>query len=59
MKAKKKPMDVTSPGDLGVDVGARTTVLNVAPPPERAAGIKVESVDELVDKLRHEAKVIE
>ena len=59
MKAKKKPMDVTSPGDLGVDVGARTTVLNVAPPTERAAGIKVESVDELVDKLRHEAKVIE
>ena len=59
MKAKKKPMDVTSPGDLGVDVGARTTVLNVVPPPERAAGIKVESVDELVDKLRHEAKVIE
>jgi electron transfer flavoprotein beta subunit len=59
MKAKRKPMDVTSPGDLGVDVGARTTVLNVSPPPERAAGIKVESVDELVDKLRHEAKVIE
>ena len=59
MKAKKKPMDVTSSGDLGVDVGARTTVLNVAPPPERAAGIKVESVDELVDKLRNEAKVIE
>ena len=59
MKAKKKPMDVTSPGDLGVDVGARTAVLNVSPPPERAAGIKVESVDELVDKLRNEAKVIE
>ena len=59
MKAKKKPMDVTSPGDLGVDVGARTTVLNVSPPPERAAGVKVENVDELVDKLRNEAKVIE
>ena len=39
--------------------GARTAVLNVSPPQERAAGIKVESVDELVDKLRNEAKVIE
>ena len=59
MKAKKKPMDVTSPDALGVDVSPRTETLTVAPPPERAAGIKVESIEELVDKLKNEAKVIE
>ena len=59
MKAKRKPLDVTSPDALGVDVAPRTEVLDVAPPPERQAGIKVESVDELVEKLKNEAKVIE
>jgi len=59
MKAKRKPLDVTSPEALGVDVAARTEVLNVAPPPDRQAGIKVESVEDLVDKLKNEAKVIE
>ena len=59
MKAKKKPMDVTSPDALGVDVSPRTETLTVVPPPERAAGIKVESIEELVDKLKNEAKVIE
>lgn len=58
MKAKRKPLDVTTPEALGVDVGRRTEVVNVAPPPERQAGIKVENVDELVDKLTNEAKVI-
>ncbi|MDE0039677.1 MAG: electron transfer flavoprotein subunit beta/FixA family protein [Gammaproteobacteria bacterium] len=58
MKAKRKTLDVTTPDALGVDVGRRTEVVNVAPPPERQAGIKVENVDELVDKLTNEAKVI-
>ena len=42
-----------------MDVGRRTEVVAVAPPPERQAGVKVENVDELVEKLRNEAKVIE
>lgn len=58
MKAKKKPMDTHSPADLGVDMAPTQQVLSVEPPAERKAGIKVESVDELVDKLRNEAKVI-
>jgi electron transfer flavoprotein beta subunit len=49
---------VLSPGDLGVDVSPRLTVLKVTEPPARKAGVKVASVDELVDKLRNEAKVI-
>ena len=58
MKAKRKPLDATTPEALSVDVGRRTTVLNVAPPPERQAGVKVADADELVDKLRNEAKVV-
>ncbi len=58
MKAKKKPIDVMTPADLGVDVAPRVNTLKVEPPADRAAGIKVESVEELVDKLRNEAKVI-
>jgi electron transfer flavoprotein beta subunit len=58
MKAKKKPLDVLTPEELGVDVTPRLTTVKVEPPAERAAGIKVESVAELVDKLRNEAKVI-
>ncbi len=58
MKAKKKPLDVLSPGDLGVDVNPRLTVLKVTEPPSRKAGVKVGSVAELVDKLKNEAKVI-
>ena len=58
MKAKKKPLDVVSPDDLGVDVNPTVEVLKVEPPAEREAGIKVESVEELVDKLKNEAKVI-
>lgn len=58
MKAKKKPIDTVSPTDLGVDVSTNLTTLSVEPPPERTAGVKVESVQELVDKLRNEAKVI-
>ena len=58
MKAKKKQMDVMSPEELGVDVTPTVEVLSVEPPAEREAGIKVESIEELVDKLKNEAKVI-
>lgn len=58
MKAKKKPLDETTPEALGVDTTLRVTLLKVEPPAERAAGVKVADVDELLDKLRNEAKVI-
>lgn len=58
MKAKKKPLDVMTPSDLGVEIKNHVVQLSVAPPPERAAGIKVENVAQLVDKLKNEAKVI-
>ena len=58
MKAKKKQMDVMSPEELGVDMTPTVEVLSVEPPAEREAGIKVESIEELVDKLKNEAKVI-
>jgi len=58
MKAKKKPMDIVTPADLGVDASPTFAVLSVEPPPARKAGIKVASVEQLVDKLRNEAKVI-
>ncbi|TSE20424.1 Electron transfer flavoprotein subunit beta [Tepidimonas alkaliphilus] len=58
MKAKKKPLDTVKPADLGVDVTPRLETLKVAEPPKRQAGIKVPDVATLVDKLRHEAKVI-
>ena len=58
MKAKKKPIDMFTPEDLGVDVAPRVTVLKVVEPPARDAGVKVSSAAELVEKLRIEAKVI-
>ena len=58
MKAKKKPLDETSPEELGVDVALRVELLGVELPAERSAGIKVANVDELLDKLKNEAKVI-
>jgi len=58
MKAKKKTLDIKTPADFGVDVTPRVTTLKVTPPAERSAGIKVESVEELVNKLKNEAKVI-
>ena len=58
MKAKKKQLDVVTPDELGVDVAPRLTTLKVAEPPQRQAGIKVEDVATLVDKLKNEAKVI-
>jgi len=58
MKAKKKPLDVLKPADLGVDVAPRIATLKVQEPPKRQAGIKVGSVAELMDKLHNEAHVI-
>ena len=58
MKAKKKQLDVYTPADLGVEVTTHITQVRVEPPAERKAGIKVEDVDQLVDKLKNEAKVI-
>ena len=58
MKAKKKPLDVISADELGVDVAPRVKTLKVAPPAERSAGIMVSDVAELVEKLKNEAKVI-
>uniref|UniRef100_UPI0021F70BDD electron transfer flavoprotein subunit beta/FixA family protein n=1 Tax=Halomonas sp. S3-1-8 TaxID=2986806 RepID=UPI0021F70BDD len=58
MKAKKKPMDVKTPADYGVEVGSKVNLVKVETPAERKGGVKVASVDELVDKLKNEAKVL-
>ena len=58
MKAKKKPLEIVKPEDLGVSTASTVTTLKVEAPAARSAGIKVKSVDELVDKLKNEAKVI-
>jgi electron transfer flavoprotein beta subunit len=58
MKAKKKPLDETTPEALGVDVSPRLEVLKTTEPPTRKAGVKVGSVAELVQKLKTEAGVI-
>ncbi|MFD1561134.1 electron transfer flavoprotein subunit beta/FixA family protein [Paraburkholderia silviterrae] len=58
MKAKKKPLEIVTPADLGVDVTPRLKTLKVAEPPQRSAGMKVPDVATLVEKLRLEAKVL-
>ena len=58
MKAKKKSIDTYSPDELGIDITPRFKTLKVVPPAEREAGIVVETVEGLVDKLKIEAKVI-
>lgn len=58
MKARKKPLEKLTPAELGVDPAPRLKVLKVTEPPERQGGVKVASVDELVEKLKNEAKVI-
>ena len=58
MKAKKKQLDVLKPDDLGVDVTPRLRTLKVEEPPKRKGGTLVKSVDDLVGKLKNEAKVI-
>ncbi len=58
MKAKKKPIDEIAPADLSVDIAPRLATLKVEEPPTRQAGVMVESVADLVDKLKNEARVI-
>lgn len=58
MKAKKKPIDVLNPSDLGIDIRPRVEVIEVNEPPARKAGVMVADASELVDKLKNEAKVI-
>ncbi|KXV40625.1 electron transfer flavoprotein subunit beta [Gluconobacter japonicus] len=58
MKAKKKPLEERKASDLGVDIAPRLKVIRTAEPPQRQAGVKVSSVDELVSKLKTEAGVI-
>ena len=58
MKAKRKPLEELSIEELGVVVETKVNTLKVESPPERQEGVKVETVDQLVDKLRNEAKVI-
>lgn len=58
MAAKKKPLEVKKPSDFGVDMTANIEIIKVSAPKERSAGVRVSSVDELIDKLKNEAKVI-
>ena len=58
MKARKKPLEVKSPADYGVSASTKLKTVKVEPPAERKAGVQVKSVDELVEKLKNEAKVI-
>ncbi len=58
MKARKKPLETKTPADYGVNTAPTLKTLKVEPPAERKAGIKVKSVDELIEKLKNEAKVI-
>ena len=58
MKAKKKPIEQLAPADIGVDVTPRLTTIKVVEPSKREAGVRVEDVTELVNKLKNEAKVI-
>ncbi|MEM1277549.1 MAG: electron transfer flavoprotein subunit beta/FixA family protein [Pseudomonadota bacterium] len=58
MKAKKKPLDMKTPADYGIDVAPRLSVVETIEPPARKAGIKVGSIDELITKLKDEAGVL-
>lgn len=58
MKAKKKMIDKVTPDELGVDVSPRLKTIKVTEPPERSAGQKVDSIADLFDKLKNDAKVI-
>lgn len=58
MAAKKKPLETKTPADFGVDMAAKLKTIKVVAPAERGAGVKVASVDELLDKLKNEAKVL-
>lgn len=56
-KAKKKPIDKKKPSDLGIDVSPRIEILSVEDPPVREAGAKVESVDDLIKKLKEIGRI--
>lgn len=58
MKAKRKPLEVKLATDFGIDLAPRTTLVKITPPATRQAGILVNTIDELVEKLKNEAKVI-
>ncbi|MCG8443358.1 MAG: electron transfer flavoprotein subunit beta/FixA family protein [Caulobacterales bacterium] len=58
MKAKRKPLDIKEPAEFGVDLSPRHSVVKVVEPPQREGGVKVETVAELVDKLKNEAGVL-
>ena len=58
MKAKKKPIDTLTPEELKIDVTNRLSTIKVVDPPTREAGVRVETVQELVDKLKNEVKII-
>ena len=58
IKARRKPIEIRTLAELSVNVEPRTTQLRIAAPPKRAAGVSVETVDELVQKLKHEAQVV-
>ncbi|MEL6947635.1 MAG: electron transfer flavoprotein subunit beta/FixA family protein [Pseudomonadota bacterium] len=59
MKAKKKPLDEKAPSDYGVDIAPRLTIVKTEEPPKREAGVMVGSVEELVEKLKNEAGVLQ
>jgi Electron transfer flavoprotein, beta subunit len=58
MKAKKKPLEIIEANELGIDIAPRLKVIKVSAPQERKAGVRVSSVEELVQKLKNEAGVI-
>ena len=58
MKAKRKPLDVKAAADMGVELSSRINLLKVEEPAQRDGGVMVESVEQLVEKLKNEAKVI-
>ena len=58
MKAKKKPLEVVEIESLGLDISPRVKLLKAQLPPSRSAGVKVDSVDQLIEKLKNEAKVL-
>jgi electron transfer flavoprotein beta subunit len=58
MKAKKKPLEEMGLPDLGLTVASRTQVLKLEPPAPRKAGLRVKTVDELLDKLKNDARVL-
>lgn len=58
VKAKKKPLEELKPADLGIAIEPKITILKMEAPPKRKGGVKVSSVEELVQKLRDEAKVL-